>query len=109
MSDKMSDISAALTATEKVPCPFVYATGRKCTGHVIRIEAFKADLEWKLNDDGTWSFEFGEPRSHYHLYCSEKNNHAGYDRPDSEKMSFYYDKLPASLQSVIARSHKPTR
>ncbi len=56
------------------PCPFVYAKGKKCTGHIWRIEAFKVDISWSRADDGKWSFAVGEPRSHYHLYCSEKGN-----------------------------------
>lgn len=86
---------------EDVPCPFVYAKGRKCKGHIVRIEAFKADLQWTLGDDGTWSFNIGQPRSHYHLYCSEKGNHAGYSRPDAEAMKFYYDKLPQALRAML--------
>ena len=86
---------------EKVPCPFVYATGKKCTGHIVKVAAFKADLEWTLKDDGTWSSYVGQPRSHYHVYCSEKGNHAGYDRPDSEKLKFYLGELPDGLPSSI--------
>ena len=33
--------------------------------------------------------------------CSEKGNHAGYARPDSERMKFYWDKLPEELKKVI--------
>jgi hypothetical protein len=83
------------------PCPFVYAKGRKCTGHVVRIEAFKADLAWHRADDGKWSFQVGEPRSHDHLYCSEKGNHAAYNKPDAEGMKFYYQNLPTALKKVI--------
>jgi len=52
--------------------------------------------------DGSWSFGLGEPRSHYHLWCSEKGNHAGYGRGDSERMKFYYGDLPPPLQQVIS-------
>jgi len=90
------------------PCPFVSTKGKKCAGHIVRIEAFKADLAWRLADDGTWTFEVGEPRSHYHLYCSEKDNHAGYGKPDSEAMKFYYQNLPAALQEVIVQREKAT-
>jgi hypothetical protein len=83
------------------PCPFIYAKGKKCTGHVVRIEAFKIDVTWQVDDAGQWSFSLGEPRSHYHLYCSEKDNHAGYGRPDSEQMKFYYGDLPPALQEAI--------
>jgi hypothetical protein len=86
---------------EVEPCPYVYAKGRKCKGHIVRIEAFKADLAWHRADDGKWSLAVGEPRSHYHLYCSEMGNHAGYGRPDSEAMKLYYQNLPPTLQKAI--------
>jgi hypothetical protein len=82
------------------PCPYVDAKG-KCKGHIVRIEAFKADLAWHHSDDGKWTFSVGEPRTHYHLYCSEKGNHAGFNKPDSEKMKFYYRDLPPTLQKLI--------
>jgi hypothetical protein len=28
-------------------CPFVYASGKRCTGHITRVEAYKADLSWQ--------------------------------------------------------------
>lgn len=84
----------------QVPCPFIYANGKKCPGHVVRIEGYKADLEWKLKEEG-WSFGCSSPRSHYHLFCSEKDNHAGVRGSDSEKMKFYYDQLPPTLQAAI--------
>jgi hypothetical protein len=31
----------------------------------VRIEAYKADIDWQFGEDG-WSFGFA-PRSHYHL------------------------------------------
>ena len=89
---------------EVEPCPFVYAKGKKCTGHIVRIEAFKADLSWLRGDDGKWTFASGEPRSHYHVYCSEKDNHAGYGRPDADTLKFYYQDLPPSLRKVITGS-----
>src|SRR5258708_31126382 len=85
------------------PCPFVYAKGRKCTGHIWRIEVFKVDISWSRADDGKWSFAVGEPRSHYHLYCSEKGNHAGYGREDAVKS--YYPDLPPTMRNVVTRSH----
>src|ERR1035437_6736073 len=84
------------------PCPFVYAKGKRCFGHIVRIEAFKADLAWHCADDGKWSFAVGEPRSHYHLYCSEKDNHAGYGRPDAAAMKFYFQDLPPTLQKAVS-------
>ena len=46
-----------------IACPFVYANGRACGGHVVRVEAYKADITWSLAADGSWSFDF-RPRSH---------------------------------------------
>ncbi len=66
-------------APAQIPCPFVYAKGKKCTGHVVRVEAYKADISWNYRD-GAWRFAVGGPRSHYHLFCSEKDNHAGVRR-----------------------------
>lgn len=87
-----------------IPCPFVYARGRKCTGHINKIEAYKADIAWERRDDGSWSFSF-EPRSHYHLFCSEKGNHAGYLKDDALK--FYPGDLPQGAVSVIFQTRLP--
>lgn len=84
----------------EIPCPFVYADGRPCKGHVVRIEVYKADLVWDVGQEGTWSFDF-RPRSHYHLFCSEKGNHAGFRRSDSSALKFWYDQLPAPIQALI--------
>lgn len=85
---------------KKIPCPFVYANGKRCTGQVVKIETYKADLEWKLQDDGTWHFLHG-PLTHYHLFCSEKSNHAGYIGPDSDQLKFYADQLPDEVADVV--------
>lgn len=87
--------------SQTIPCPFVYAKGRKCTGHVTRVEAYKADLGWTRQPDGTWKFEWDTPRSHYHLFCSEKGNHAGYARQDSDQMKVYVDRMPDGLWKAI--------
>ncbi len=85
-----------------IPCPFVYANGKQCTGHVVRVEAYKADVTWEPNKEtGKWEKWIGQPRSHYHLFCSEKENHAGYARPDSEQMKFYLNQLPKELLEAM--------
>jgi hypothetical protein len=89
---------------QKIPCPFVYARGKRCTGHIVEVRAFKADLSWTMDASGKWTFNAGEPRSHYHLRCSEKGNHAGYDRPDAEQLKYYASDLPPELFAVIERS-----
>ena len=88
------------TGSAKIPCPFVYARGKRCTGHIVRVEAYKADLWWDFKD-GQWVFSYGRPRSHFHLFCSEKGNHAGYPRRDSDQMKFYGDHLPDELVEAM--------
>ena len=36
------------TDMQKIRCPFTYSNGRACTGHIVRIEAYKADVEWQV-------------------------------------------------------------
>jgi len=84
----------------EIPCPFVYANGKKCTGHVVRVEAYKADIHW-VAENGVWHFWVGQPQSHYHVFCSEKSNHAGIGRED--RLKFYFDKLPEQLQAVVSK------
>ncbi len=43
------------------PCPFVYANGKRCSGRITRVEAYKADLAWELNQNGLWEFGWGPP------------------------------------------------
>jgi hypothetical protein len=82
-------------------CPFVYASGKHCSGRVVRVEAFKADLAWTSNDSGgDWNFSWSA-RSHFHLFCSDKGNHAGTVRPDSDQMKFYWDQLPEDVQQLL--------
>jgi hypothetical protein len=71
-----------------VRCPYLYKGGKRCTGHIVRIEAFKADICW-AEKDGRWRCSVGEPRSHYHVYCSLKGNHAGCVGPDAHGMKFF--------------------
>jgi hypothetical protein len=84
----------------RIPCPFVYSGGRKCPGHITHIEAYKADISWTPDNEGKWRPSIGEPRSHYHLFCSEKGNHAGIRRQDDSRLKFYYREL-AKLGIVL--------
>jgi hypothetical protein len=81
-----------MTGTE-IQCPFVYAKGRRCPGHFTHVEAYKCDVSWSPDGDGKWKPSIGEPRSHYHLFCSEKGNHAGALKPDDSRLKFYGDRL----------------
>jgi len=87
-----------------IPCPFVYANGKRCTGQIERVEAYKADISWHRRGDGTWRYDWGQPRSHYHVFCSLKGNHAGYARQDSDQMKLYADKLDPALWKAMQGS-----
>ena len=72
MATNETEVGGARTAAdavERIPCPYVYAKGQKCKGHIVGIAAFKADLKWTRASDGRWTFNADNPRSHYHLYC----------------------------------------
>jgi hypothetical protein len=84
------------------PCPYVYPNGDKCPGHIVRVEAFNADLSWALDETGNWRFSHSQPRSQYLLFCSEKGNHAEDGRP--EQMKCYTTGMPDDLLIVIASS-----
>ena len=84
-----------------IPCPFKYASGRACKGHIVEVRAFKADLTWNPGKDGRWRLSVGQPRSHYHLYCSEKGGHASSNHPDDSRMKFYGNELPKTLLQAI--------
>ena len=90
-----------------IPCPFVYANGRCCTGHVVRIEAYKADIAWTVDAEGLWSFDC-RPRSHYHVFCSEKGNHAGFRRQDPAALKFWFDTLPTPIRQILEQTKPPS-
>src|SRR5262249_45192155 len=37
----------------EIPCPFLYAGGRRCNGRVVAVEVFKTDLKWRIEPDGS--------------------------------------------------------
>jgi hypothetical protein len=84
--------------TSTVPCPFVYAKGRKCPGYITHVEAYKCDVSWGQDADGNWRPHVQEVRSHYHLFCSERGSHAGIGLPDNGRMKFYLNELPDGLK-----------
>ncbi|MGD2145433.1 MAG: hypothetical protein PVH41_01925 [Anaerolineae bacterium] len=89
-----------------IPCPFVYADGKRCTGEIKRIEVYKADITWSRRPDGAWELEW-DPRSHYHLFCSEKGTHSGWAKRDDSRMKFYLSELPAAVRAVLAACSEP--
>jgi len=77
-------------ADVKLPCPFVYASGRKCPGHVNRVRAYGPI-------DGEGGLRVVKK---YGLWCSEKDDHAGVVSGwvAKERMEFYPDNLPSGYE-----------
>ena len=96
-----SGASLSEAPSGQIVCPFVSVNGICCTGHIVRIEAYMADLAWSLNDDGKWVFGHDEPRSHYHLFCSKKHTHAGYDGGHSDQLKRHLHDLPDPLRQIV--------
>jgi hypothetical protein len=78
-----------------IPCPFVYANGRKCTGFVRRARAYGPTR-------GNRYVERDYVRK-YRLWCTEKDNHAGIlSNPASKgRMEFYPDELPPGVEDRL--------
>jgi hypothetical protein len=102
MTDK--DHTGAPSPPPHIPCPFVYANGRACSGHVVRFESYKADLAWSRDAEGIWNFTF-RPRSRFRIFCSENGNHAGFRRQDPNTFKFWFDSLPVQIQKIIEQTN----
>ncbi len=87
---------------EKIPCPFVYADGHRCSGFVVRVAAYEADVEWYLDEQGRWTLTV-TPNRDYQLFCSEKGNHAGL-QSDSTQLKCWPQDLPERVQRIVFQS-----
>jgi len=66
-------------------CPFVYASGRRCAGTVRQARAYGKHRFFEAGD----IHDIKKVR----LWCSEKDDHAGFGREGKERMEFYPDEL----------------
>jgi hypothetical protein len=78
-----------------IDCPFTYANGEKCQGHIYRARAY-----------GPKRGEFYVTRENvrkYRLWCSIKEDHAGaaHGFEGKERMEFYPDKLPPGAEDML--------
>ena len=73
----------------KIACPFVYASGKHCTGHIYRAVAYGRRRDGSVKK--------------WRLHCSEKGDHAGVasDLVSKERMEFYPDDLPVDEQALL--------
>jgi hypothetical protein len=81
-----------------IPCPFVYANRRRCTGVVRRARAYGP-----LDRNG---YVRREKVRKYRLWCSEKDDHAGIlSSPDAKaRMEFYPDELGPGIEDQLWNS-----
>jgi hypothetical protein len=84
---------------DHIVCPFVYADGRKCPGHLYRARAY--------GPRGPDGFVERSLVKKYRLWCSEKGDHAGAvsDFASKERMEFYPDRLPRGVEEALWRSN----
>lgn len=81
-------------------CPFVYANGKRCPGKIIRVERYKVNAVWTPDENGNWSLGlYGG--THFHLFCSLKENHAGYKKNDDPRMKCWESDLPPAVQEML--------
>jgi len=64
------------------------------------VSVYKADVDWTEGPEGAWVVDWS-PRSHYHLFCSERGNHAGTKRYDDDRMKFFYRDLPDEAKRLV--------
>ncbi len=59
----------------QVQCPFVYANGRRCGGHVVAVWAVPAAAaSWYVDKNGEWQFSVMEIGG-YAFACSKRGGH----------------------------------
>jgi hypothetical protein len=71
---------------------------------VVRLEVYKCDLAWESQGNEGWALRI-RPRSHFHVFCSLKGNHAGFRREDAPGLKFFYDELTVELQRIVDATH----
>jgi hypothetical protein len=86
---------------DPIACPQSCADGRRCAGHVIRVETEQAGLVWQRDQDGVWRAALGPPRGRYRLTCSAPAGHPG------PAPALDWDALPEPLRAVLARLEPP--
>jgi len=81
--------------TQSIPCPFVYADGRKCAGVVRQARAYGPTR-------GQHYVARNDVRK-YRLWCSEKDDHAGAIScsESKERMEFYPDELAPGVEDRL--------
>src|SRR4051794_27656932 len=73
-------------------CPFVYAKGQRCKGHVVGVQGYgpRFDGQMRVRKVRFW--------------CSDKDDHTGttFGTWGKERMEFYPDQLPDDLREATA-------
>lgn len=80
---------------QSIGCPFVYANGKKCAGHIYRAVAY-----------GPRGRDGSIPRDRvrkYRLHCSLRDDHCGIwsSFETKDRMEFYPDQLPEGVEDRL--------
>lgn len=91
---------------KQIPCPFVYADGHKCKGHIVRIERYHTTVEWDWNPT-TQTYELGvlDGGSHFHLFCGAMGDHAG--AVGKSRLKYWPNELPDDIRAIVYPGGKP--
>jgi hypothetical protein len=81
--------------SQKIPCPFVYANGRHCSGVV-----YKARAHGPTRAD---NYVDRADLRKYRLWCSDKDDHTGAvsDSVTKDRMEFYPNDLPTNVGDLL--------
>jgi hypothetical protein len=87
---------------EPVPCPFLYANGKRCKGTVVRVEQYRVTVGWSYDEDGAWTLDWGEDGrgTHFHLFCNAVSEH-------NPPVKLWPREMPAALRTAILESGDP--
>lgn len=69
-------------------CPFIYVDGRRCKGTIYRAKAYGPSRGYDHPER--------DRVRKYRLWCSLKDDHAGFDPGGKLRMEFYPDELSAA-------------
>jgi hypothetical protein len=80
----------------EIQCPFVYATGKRCEGEVVRIERYHVTAVW---EPPTWQVGVHDVGTHFHVFCSLKGDHTG--TRGRSRLRYLGTELPKELQRIV--------
>lgn len=78
-------------------CPFVYANGKKCEGHITELKIIKPHFTIHLTSDGDVESAEIWTEYHVHLRCSLNGGHHRDQDQEDDRMKVRLEDLPESI------------